>query len=47
VHVTSAGSQPADQLNPAGLDLDAVRPIRDEIDTRVRQLLAVLPNAQS
>ena len=99
VHVTSAGSQPADQLNPAvvaamaeigldisrefpkplstdkvqaadvvitmgcgdacpiypgkryrdwdlpdpaGLDLAAVRPIRDEIDRRVRQLLAEL-----
>jgi len=99
VHVTSAGSQPADQLNPAvvqamaeigldisrefpkpltddkvqaadvvitmgcgdacpiypgkryldwdlpdpaGLDLEAVRPIRDEIGRRVRQLLAEL-----
>jgi len=99
VHVTSAGSQPADQLNPAvvqamseigldisrehpkpltagkvqaadvvitmgcgdacpiypgkryldwdlpdpaGLDLEAVRPIRDEIDRRVRQLLTEL-----
>ena len=99
VHVTSAGSQPADQLNPAvvaamaevgldisrefpkpltagkvqaadvvitmgcgdacpiypgkryedwdlpdpaGLDLAAVRPIRDEIDRRVGQLLAEL-----
>ena len=99
VHVTSAGSQPADQLNPAvvaamaeigldisrefpkplstdkvqaadvvitmgcgdacpiypgkryrdwdlpdpaGLDLAAVRPIRDEIERRVRQLLAEL-----
>ena len=102
VHVTSAGSQPADQLNPAvvqamaeigldisrefpkplthekvqaadvvitmgcgdacpaspgkryldrdlpdpaGLDLEAVRPIRDEIDRRVRQLLAELARA--
>ena len=99
VHVTSAGSQPADQLNPAvvqamaevgldisrefpkplttgkvqaadvvitmgcgdacpiypgkhyedwdlpdpaGLDLAAVRPIRDDIDRKVRQLLAEL-----
>jgi arsenate reductase (thioredoxin) len=103
VHVTSAGSQPADQLNPAvvaamaeigldisgqfpkplttgkvqaadvvitmgcgdacpiypgkryedwdlpdpaGLDLEAVRPIRDEIDKKVRQLLAELTGAQ-
>jgi arsenate reductase (thioredoxin) len=103
VHVTSAGSQPADQLNPAvvaamaeigldisreypkplttgkvqaadvvitmgcgdacpiypgkryedwdlpdpaGLDLAAVRPIRDEIDKKVRQLLAELTGAQ-
>ncbi len=102
VHVTSAGSQPADQLNPAvvqamaevgidisrefpkplttdkvaaadvvitmgcgdacpiypgkryldwdlpdpaGLDLEAVRPIRDEIGRRVRQLLAELAAA--
>jgi protein-tyrosine-phosphatase len=102
VHVTSAGSQPADQLNPAvvqamaevgldisreypkplttdkvraadvvitmgcgdacpiypgkryldwdlpdpaGLDLGAVRPIRDEIGRRVRQLLAELAAA--
>jgi protein-tyrosine-phosphatase len=28
--------------DPAGLDLAAVRPIRDEIDRRVRQLLAEL-----
>jgi len=103
VHVTSAGSQPADQLNPAvvqamseigldisrehpkpltagkvqaadvvitmgcgdacpiypgkryldwdlpdpaGLDLEAVRPIRDEIDRRVRQLLTELAAPQ-
>jgi len=69
VRVTSAGSQPADQLNPAvvaamaevgldisrefpkplstdwdlpdpaGLDLAAVRPIRDEIHRRVLALL--------
>ena len=31
--------------DPAGLDLDAVRAIRDEIDLRVRQLIAdLLPN---
>jgi protein-tyrosine-phosphatase len=28
--------------DPAGQDLDAVRPIRDEIDRRVRELLAEL-----
>jgi arsenate reductase len=28
--------------DPAGQDLDAVRPIRDEIETRVRRLLAEL-----
>jgi arsenate reductase len=28
--------------DPAGRTLDQVRPIRDEIDTRVRQLLAEL-----
>jgi protein-tyrosine-phosphatase len=28
--------------DPAGLDLDAVRPIRDEIDRRVRALVAEL-----
>ena len=47
VHVNSAGSQPAGQLNPAvvqamaeiGLDLTAVRPIRDDISHRVQQLL--------
>ena len=104
VHVTSAGSQPADQLNPAvvqamaeigldisrefpkpltddkvqaadvvitmgcgdacpiypgkryldwdlpdpaGLDLEAVRPIRDEIARRVQQLLAELVTTPS
>ena len=31
-----------DLPDPAGLDLAAVRPIRDEIDRRVRQLLAEL-----
>jgi protein-tyrosine-phosphatase len=31
-----------DLLDPAGLDLVAVRPIRDEIGRRVRQLLAEL-----
>jgi len=29
--------------DPAGLDLATVRPIRDEIDSRVQQLLAELP----
>ena len=28
--------------DPAGQDLDAVRPIRDEIETRVRRLLEEL-----
>jgi hypothetical protein len=28
--------------DPAGMDVDAVRPIRDEIGRRVRQLLASL-----
>jgi arsenate reductase len=28
--------------DPAGLDVDAVRPIRDEIERRVRRLLAEL-----
>jgi arsenate reductase (thioredoxin) len=32
--------------DPAGLDLAAVRPIRDEIGKRVRQLLAELTAAQ-
>jgi len=31
-----------DLPDPAGLDLDAVRPIRDDINQRVRQLLAEL-----
>jgi len=31
-----------DLPDPAGLDLEAVRPIRDEIDRRVLQLLAEL-----
>ena len=31
-----------DLPDPAGLDLAAVRPIRDDIDQRVRQLLAEL-----
>jgi len=35
-----------DLPDPAGLDLDAVRPIRDEIDRRVRQLLAELTDVQ-
>jgi arsenite methyltransferase len=35
-----------DLADPAGLDLEAVRPIRDEIDRRVRQLLAELADAQ-
>jgi protein-tyrosine-phosphatase len=34
-----------DLPDPAGLDLDAVRPIRDEIGRRVRQLLAELAAA--
>jgi protein-tyrosine-phosphatase len=71
VHVRSAGSEPADQLNPAvveamrevgvdmseefpkkyldweledpaGQGIEAVRPIRDEIDRRVRRLLTDL-----
>jgi protein-tyrosine-phosphatase len=36
-----------DLPDPAGLDLAAVRPIRDEIDRRVRQLLAELTGARS
>jgi arsenate reductase (thioredoxin) len=28
--------------DPAGLDVDTVRPIRDEIERRVRRLLATL-----
>lgn len=31
---------------PAGLDLEAIRPIRDDIDQRVRQLLAALVGAR-
>jgi len=34
-----------DLPDPAGLDLEAVRPIRDHIDRRVRQLLAELAGA--
>ena len=34
-----------DLPDPAGLDLEAVRPIRDEIDGRVQQLLAGLVDA--
>ena len=34
-----------DLPDPAGLDLDAVRPIRDEISQRVQQLLAELAGA--
>jgi arsenate reductase (thioredoxin) len=34
-----------DLPDPAGLDLEAVRPIRDDIDRRVQQLLADLVNA--
>ena len=37
VRVRSAGSEPADQVNPV-----AVRPIRDEIERRIRGLLAEL-----
>ena len=35
-----------DLLDPAGLDLEAVRPIRDEINRRVGQLLAELVATQ-
>ena len=35
-----------DLPDPAGLDLDAVRPIRDEISQRVQQLLAELAGAR-
>ena len=35
-----------DLPDPAGLELDAVRPIRDEISQRVQQLLAELAGAQ-
>jgi arsenate reductase (thioredoxin) len=31
--------------DPAGRDVDEVRPIRDEIDTRVRDLLATIERA--
>ena len=31
-----------DLPDPAGLDLEAIRPIRDQIDRRVQQLLAEL-----
>jgi arsenate reductase (thioredoxin) len=36
-----------DVPDPAGLDLAAVRPIRDDIDRRVRQLLAELVHTPS
>jgi protein-tyrosine-phosphatase len=35
-----------DLPDPAGLDLAAVRPIRDEISQRVQQLLAELPGTR-
>ena len=35
-----------DLPDPAGLELDAVRPIRNEISRRVQQLLAELAGAQ-
>ncbi len=35
-----------DLPDPAGLDLEAVRPIRDDIAQRVQQLLAELAAAQ-
>ena len=38
----SGGSEPAAQINPAGMSVDAVRPIRDEIEERVRRLFADL-----
>ena len=42
VRVTSAGSQPANELNPAGLTVEQIRPIRDEISARVRALISEL-----
>jgi protein-tyrosine-phosphatase len=36
-----------DLPDPAGLDLEAVRPIRDQIGRRIRQLLSELAGAQS
>ena len=35
-----------DLPDPAGLDLDAIRPIRDEINNRVQELLTELVPAQ-
>ncbi|MFI6409235.1 hypothetical protein [Streptomyces sp. NPDC050548] len=42
VEVRSAGSAPAGRVNPAGRGVDAVRPVREEIERRVRGLLAEL-----
>ncbi|MEV7332168.1 hypothetical protein [Micromonospora sp. NPDC093244] len=42
VEVRSAGSAPAETVNPAGKSVESVRPIRDEIRTRVEKLLAEL-----
>jgi protein-tyrosine-phosphatase len=46
-HVVSAGPTPADEdwtlTDPAGRDLESLRPMRDEIKHRVEGLLASLP----
>jgi len=43
----SGGSEPASTINPAGLTVEDARPIRDEIDRRVRELLAELLSTTS
>ncbi|MGN2639347.1 hypothetical protein ACTD5D_24910 [Nocardia takedensis] len=42
IEIRSAGTAPAQTINPAGKGVDAVRPIRDQIRTHVEELIAEL-----